>query len=140
MNKFLLHEAILEWCGENEDNSKLIKYKIHNSPQPCKHPGLRKSLKLSETANNVIRKIGLSRVRNIAEQYIEILSDPLCNELKINQFEEFENAKYATGLCCRACMSVCHSFHAWKRLSTNDKNKMIDVIMKWIQEKYSLEK
>ena len=125
------HLAILKWCEYN-DNSDILKIKIHKNSQPSKHPNLRKSFVLSSEEIKVIRKIGLVRVREKIEEYIESLNN--YKEDSINF--EFENARYATGLCCRECMSVCHKINMWKKLSEKDIQKFVIIMMKWIQQHY----
>ena len=133
INKFKIHSAILKWC-EDDDESEIIRYKIHSQSQPSKYPFLRKSLRLSTDDINHIRKIGLIKIRELAQNYIQQLS-MVCTPTLIKF--PILNALYANGLCCRECMSVCYKINQWKELSEKQKDKMIMDIMKWIHMHYT---
>lgn len=45
-------------------------------------------------------------------------------------------AQHATATCCRGCLSKWHRIPIGKELSNNDKEYIVDVIMKWIEKEY----
>ena len=139
-NEFESH-ALLTYCIQN-DNSNFIKNKIHQEYRPTRNWGLRKLLKLSYDNINFINKIGLIKVRNLVEKYIETLTiiykkNRWINSSGIKEKFPIDTAILATGLCCRKCMEVCHKINLWKKILPVEKNKLINIIMKWIEINYN---
>ena len=128
MHKF--NNAIIS-LYEDEDSTQLVKYMLHSSKIPGKHKKLRKSVNISEEECNYISQKGLVPLRKDIEKYIESF-----NTFKVDKTFPIKSAGYATGLCCRPCMSVCYCINEWKVLNDKEKEQLINTMMKWIHEKY----
>lgn len=115
---------IKKYCGDDEN--ELIRYTLHAYSQPYKGTSLRNSLYLDTTEIGIIKEKGMFGIREELVAYF----DNLDNGGKFS----ITNALYATGVCCRNCMSVCHRIRYWESLATEQKNKFVGMVMKWIQK------
>lgn len=125
-------KALLHWC-ETDDKCELIRFTLHAYSQPSRNAALRKSLILEPFEENELRKVGLLGIR---EQVVEYING-LANGRDHRHANEFilKNALFANGICCRNCLSVCHSIPYWKKITSEEKDKLANSTMKWINKK-----
>lgn len=113
---------------EHDDRNELIRFTLHAYSQPSKSEKLRSELCLEPGEREEIGKKGMLEIRNEMVLYME----------KMDSGAKFPiiNALYANGVCCRNCMSVCHKIRYWEPLGTEQREKFVNRVMKWIQQKY----
>jgi len=124
-------KALLEWC--EDEPRKLLEMAIHQ--ERGKHLHKRKKFILTEIEKETITKVGLIKIRNSVVEYINTRIKKPAN---LEKLEFCDNhpifpAKYATGLCCRKCISECYKIKEWVVLTEEEEDKFVLVIMKWIQ-------
>jgi hypothetical protein len=130
--KFKSYEkALLLWCID--DPRSLIELSIHKSRS--KHLNKRKQFILTQKEKEYITKIGLIKVREDVTEYInKIIKRPVkTDKLDFCNNHPVMPAKFATGLCCRQCMSECFKIKEYVILTDEQEIKLVLVIMKWIQ-------
>lgn len=127
------HKAVFDWCLEDEPR-KIIDYNIHQIIG--KHKNKRNSIKLSQEEKNYIKKVGLIKIRNDAEEYISkrIKIPHSTDKVDYPENHPLYPARLATGLCCRKCMAEVLNIKEWTFLNDDKEENMVCILVKWIQK------
>lgn len=125
------HNLILKWC-EEIDSKTANKHVIHSSRG--KHSKTRKEFSLEDEEIKCLKSIGLHKLRDDIEVYIQRkLKEPgMTYKFELCENHPLNTIKYACGICCRNCIEDYHNIPTWKKLSHKEVKYLTSTSVKWI--------
>ena len=98
----------------------------------------RSSFKLKEKDKQYIKDKGIETIKKHAYDFI---NSRLASEIIINDGKQTPMkghpvfiAQHATATCCRKCMFKWHHIKENKKMSENEKDYVVNIIIKWINK------
>ena len=101
----------------------------------------RSSFHLKEKDKEYVRKKGIDEVFDHAYGFVDkrlsVLNENDGKQTPMRGHPVFI-AQHATGTCCRGCIEKWHNINKDKKLSEEEKEYLVCVIMKWINKEMNL--
>ena len=144
--------------SKNESESREISQNSHSEPPyisyvsdetiaslflRLSHSKFRSSFYLNQKDREIISKKGLATIREHARQIIAKRLAPaiIPNDGKQTPMRHGTSpvfiAQHATGCCCRGCLEKWHHIPKGRALTSEEQEYVVEVIMHWIESKYS---
>ena len=107
------------------------------------HSKFRSSFYLNQKDREIIANKGLATIREHARQIIAKRLAPavIPNDGKQTPMRHGTSpvfiAQHATGCCCRGCLEKWHHIPKGRALTSEEQEYVVEVIMHWIESKYS---
>ena len=107
------------------------------------HSKFRSSFYLNQKDKEIIAKKSLATIREHARQIIAKRLAPavIPNDGKQTPMRHGTSpvfiAQHATGCCCRGCLEKWHHIPKGRALTSDEQEYVVEVIMHWIESKYS---
>ena len=107
------------------------------------HSKFRSSFYLNQKDKEIIAKKGMATIREHARQIIAKRLAPavIPNDGKQTPMRHGTSpvfiAQHATGCCCRGCLEKWHHIPKGRALTSEEQTYVVEVIMHWIESKYS---
>lgn len=99
------------------------------------------SFKLSDKDKKYINDKGMSKIREHAYDFINkrIALMSMVNDGKQTPMRGHPVfiAQHATGTCCRGCLFKWHGIKKNRKLSDEEIDYIVDIIMRWIDKEFS---
>ena len=108
------------------------------------HSKFRSSFYLNQKDKEIIAKKGMATIREHAHEIITKRLAPavIPNDGKQTPMRHGTSpvfiAQHATGCCCRGCLEKWHHIPKGRALTTEEQEYVVEVIMHWIESKYSI--
>ena len=109
------------------------------------HSAFRSSFYLNQKDKEIIAKKGLATIREHAREIVAKRLAPavIPNDGKQTPMRHGTSpvfiAQHATGCCCRGCLEKWHHIPKGRALTSEEQAYVVEVIMHWIESKYSSE-
>lgn len=114
---------------------------MNNVLNRLKKSKFRSSFKLSKMDLDYIDSKGMLTIRKHACEFINnrIASSNIANDGKQTPMRGHPVfiAQHATATCCRGCLQKWHHIAKNHELSVREKEYIVDIIMKWIENEYN---
>ncbi len=101
----------------------------------------RSSFHLNSEMKKYVKEKGITKIKLDATEIITKRLGPInpVNDGKqtpMKQVHPVFIAQHATGCCCRGCLEKIHHIKKGHKLSNEEIDYIVNVIMKWIQKEY----
>lgn len=119
------------------DNSKIIVKKLDSLSKSK----FRSSFKLSEKDRNYILDMGIDKIIEHAYDFVNrrLALKDISNDGKQTPMKGHPVfvAQHATGTCCRGCLYKWHHIDKNRKLTDNEINYVVSIIINWIIKELS---
>ena len=122
----------------NETAKRIINSKLDSLSKST----FRSSFYLRKKEKEYIDKNGIEKIKEHAYDFIKVKLAP---EYPINDGSQTPTknhpvfiAQHATGTCCRSCLEKWHKIPKGVKLTDNQINYIVALIMEWIKKNYML--
>lgn len=109
---------------------------LNDKLQKLSKSSFRAHFKLSEKDKDYVKSKGINIIRIHAEDFISKRLEPafICNDGKQTPMRGHPVfvAQHATATCCRGCLEKWYGIKKGRKLTKNQKEFVIDLIIKWI--------
>lgn len=116
------------------EQNKIIEEKLYSLSKS----NFRSKFHLKEKDKQYIKEKGIEKIRDHANDFITKRLAPsiIPNDGKQTPMKGHPVfiAQHATATCCRGCLYKWHKISAGKDLSNEEKEYVVNIIMKWIEK------